>query len=109
MVVAFALEDSIDPTDLLPGGRRIAAPLRTGSKRARDRLPRLESRSVGARRLDVTTGWLGEAWIPECSDRMDTGWIVMAGSDVAPVHGGWIAGAVTSGRAAALAVSCFTG
>jgi monoamine oxidase len=36
--------------------------------------------------------------------RQPHGRIVMAGSDVAPEHGGWIAGAVTSGRHAATTV-----
>ena len=99
LVVAFALEGTVDPTDLgaLERGLRMYAP---------------DARVLAADSHDwVADPWARGGWMtPPPTWRTDDvlaelgaphGKIVMAGSDVAPEHAGWIAGAVASGHAAA--------
>jgi monoamine oxidase len=99
LVVAFALQDSIDITDLsaLEQALRAYAP---------------EARVIAARSHDWVNdpwacgGWMTDppgwttAGIPEAI-AAPHGRMLMAGSDVAPRFGGWIAGAIESGRVTA--------
>ena len=100
LVIAFALRDSVDATDLgtLEQALRTYAP---------------EARVIAARSHDWVNdpwacgGWMTEppGWttngIPELI-AAPHGSILMAGSDVAPRFAGWIAGAIESGRVTAL-------
>lgn len=103
VVVAFALEDSIDPTDL----QAVEESLRHYAPEANVLATDFHDWNCDpwARGgwMSPPVGWASAGYRQLLS--APHGRIVMAGSDVAPVHGGWIAGAVTSGRAAALAVS----
>ncbi|MDF3017537.1 MAG: amino acid oxidase [Thermomicrobiales bacterium] len=99
LVVAFALRNSVDSTDLnaLEQALRVYAP---------------EAHVIAARSHDwVKDPWACGGWrtdppgwtttgIPELI-AAPHGRILMAGSDVAPRFGGWIAGAIESGRVAA--------
>jgi hypothetical protein len=99
LVVAFALQGSVDATDLgaLEQALRAYAP---------------EARVIAARSHDWVNdpfscgGWMTEppgwttAGIPELI-AAPHGRMLMAGSDVAPRFAGWIAGAIESGRVTA--------
>jgi hypothetical protein len=100
LVVAFALQDSVDTTDLsaLEQALRVYAP---------------EACVIAAMSHDwVNDPWARGGWMTEPPGWSTTGIpeliaaahgrILMAGSDVAPRFAGWIAGAIASGRAAAL-------
>jgi monoamine oxidase len=99
LVVAFALQDSVDTTDLsaLEQALRAYAP---------------EARVIAARSHDwVNDPWACGGWMTDPPGWTATGIpeliaaphgrILMAGSDVAPRFGGWIAGAIESGRVTA--------
>jgi monoamine oxidase len=99
LVVAFALQDSVDTTDLsaLQQALRAYAP---------------EARVIAARSHDwVNDPWACGGWMTDPPGWTTTGVpefiaaphgrILMAGSDVAPRFAGWIAGAIESGRATA--------
>jgi monoamine oxidase len=103
LVVAFALEDAIDPeeTDALEAALNVYAP--------------------GARVLsEMSHDWVNDPWArggwmvrppgreAEEGGRLlaePHGRVLMAGSDVAPEFSGWIAGAIVSGRAVARRVT----
>ena len=100
LVVAFALRGSVDASDLgaLEQALRVYAP---------------EARVLAAESHDwVSDPWARGGWMTDppgwaasgVFDRLSQphGRVLMAGSDVAPQFGGWIAGAIASGRAAAL-------
>ena len=100
LVVAFALRDSVDTTDLsaLEQALRVYAP---------------DACVIAATSHDwVNDPWARGGWMTEPPCWSTTGIpeviaaphgrILMAGSDVAPRFAGWIAGAIASGRAAAL-------
>jgi monoamine oxidase len=100
LVVAFALHGSVDATDTpaLERALRAYAP---------------EARVIAAVSHDwVNDPWARGGWMTEPPGWSTTGIpeliaaphgpILMAGSDVAPRFAGWIAGAIASGRAAAL-------
>ncbi|MBA2597614.1 MAG: FAD-dependent oxidoreductase, partial [Chloroflexia bacterium] len=103
LVVAFALQGSIDAADkkALERALRVYAP---------------EAKILAAVSHDWVNdpwacgGWMTEppgwtaAGIPELIAQPH-GRVLMAGSDVAPQFTGWIAGAIASGRAAALAAA----
>lgn len=99
LVVAFALEGSIDPSDheALERALRVYAP---------------EANVIAARSHDwVSDPWARGGWMVEPAGRgargraamlpSSLGRILLAGSDVAPRFAGWIAGAVESGRTTA--------
>jgi monoamine oxidase len=99
LVVAFALNDGVDVTNLsaLEEGLRVYAP---------------EARVIAARSHDwVNDPWACGGWMTDPPGWTTTGIpeliaarhdrILMAGSDVAPRFGGWIAGAIESGRVTA--------
>jgi monoamine oxidase len=99
LVVAFALQNSVDTTDLsaLEQALRAYAP---------------EARVIAARSHDwVNDLWACGGWMTEPPGWTATGIpeliaaphgrMLMAGSDVAPRFGGWIAGAIESGRVTA--------
>ena len=97
LVVAFALEGALDPTD------------RDAVERA------LRVYAPDARVLEVDShDWVGDPYARGGWFVPPVGWfdarkvlaaphgrVLMAGSDVAPEHGGWIAGAIASGRVVA--------
>lgn len=103
IVVAFALEDAIDPTDLAA----VEQALRCYAPEAKVLATDFHdwNRDPWARGgwMSPPVGWASAGYRQLLAAAH--GRVVMAGSDVAPVHGGWIAGAVTSGRAAAVTVS----
>ncbi|HET6510254.1 MAG TPA: FAD-dependent oxidoreductase [Baekduia sp.] len=99
LVVGFALEDAIDPTDR----DAVEAALRVYAPQAR------------VRAID-TYNWNADPFSDGAWATAPAGWesagvldalaaphgrVLMAGSDVAAEHAGWIAGAVASGRASA--------
>ena len=99
LVVAFALQDSVDTTNLsaLEQALRVYAP---------------EALVIAARSHDwVNDPWACGGWMTEPPGWTTTGIpeliaaphgrILMAGSDVAPRFAGWIAGAIESGRVTA--------
>jgi predicted NAD/FAD-binding protein len=99
LVVAFALQDSVDATNLsaLEQALRAYAP---------------EARVIAARSHDwVNDSWACGGWMTDPPGWTTTGIpeviaaphgrILMAGSDVAPRFAGWIAGAIESGRVTA--------
>ena len=100
LVVAFALRGRVDASDLsaLEQALRVYAP---------------EARVLAAESHDwVSDPWARGGWMTDppgwaasgVFDRLSQphGRVLMAGSDVAPQFGGWIAGAIASGRATAL-------
>jgi monoamine oxidase len=100
LVVAFALQGSIDVSDpgSLEQALRVYAP---------------EARVLAAESHDwVSDPWARGGWMTDppgwaasgIFDRLSLshGRVLMAGSDVAPQFGGWIAGAIASGKLAAL-------
>ena len=97
LVVAFALEGAIDPTDRDAAERA----LRTYAPQARvlavDHHDWVADPYARGGWFVPSVGWYGARRVLA----EPHGRVLMAGSDVAPEHGGWIAGAVASGRAVA--------
>jgi hypothetical protein len=99
LVVAFALEGAVDPADraALAAALRVYAPdARVLAVDYHDWVADPWSRGAW---MSGPAGWTSRGTYALLAE--PHGRVLMAGSDVAPLHGGWIAGAVTSGRAAA--------
>jgi monoamine oxidase len=99
LVVAFALEGAVDPLDrvALEAALRVYAPdARLLAVDYHDWVADPWSRGAW---MSGPAGWVSRGVYPLLAE--PHGRVLMAGSDVAPLHGGWIAGAVTSGHAVA--------
>jgi monoamine oxidase len=97
LVVAFALEGALDPTDrdALERALRVYAP--AARVLAVDHHDWVSDPYARGGWFVPPVGWFGAREVLAAPH----GRILMAGSDVAPEHAGWIAGAIASGRAVA--------
>ena len=97
LVVAFALEGAIDPSDrdAMERALRVYAP--QARVLAVDHHDWVADPYARGGWFVPPVGWLDARRVLAAPH----GRVLMAGSDVAPEHGGWIAGAVASGRAVA--------
>lgn len=97
LVVAFALEGAVDAGDRVAVERALRAYAPAAEVLAVDHHDWVADPYARGGWFVPPTGWLG------VRTRLGAphGRALMAGSDVAPEHGGWIAGAIASGRAVA--------
>ncbi|MCC6791105.1 MAG: FAD-dependent oxidoreductase [Thermomicrobiales bacterium] len=103
LIVAFALEGAIDPTDR----RAVESALRVYAPNSRveqvDHHDWVADPYARGGWFVPPMGWYSEG----VREKLGTphGRVHFAGSDIAPEHGGWIAGAITSGRVVAATVA----
>ena len=97
LVVAFALEGAIDPSDRDAVERALQVYAPDARVLAVDHHDWVSDPYARGGWFVPPVGWWGARDILAAPH----GRVVMAGSDVAPEHAGWIAGAVASGRAVA--------
>ncbi|MBL8127759.1 MAG: FAD-dependent oxidoreductase [Chloroflexia bacterium] len=97
LVVAFALEGALDPTDRDAAERALRAYAPEAHVLAIDSHDWVSDPYAQGGWFVPPVGWFDARRVLAAPH----GRVVMAGSDVAPEHGGWIAGAVASGRAVA--------
>jgi monoamine oxidase len=97
LIVAFALEGALDPTDCGAAERALRVYAPEARVHAVDSHDWLGDPYARGGWFVPPVGWFDARRVLA----MPHGRVLMAGSDVAPEHAGWIAGAIASGRAAA--------
>lgn len=97
LVVAFALEGTLDPTDRDAAERALRVYAPAARVLAVDHHDWVSDPYARGGWFVPPVGWLGAREVLAAPH----GRVHMAGSDVAPEHAGWIAGAIASGRTVA--------